>query len=258
MTHSPIRQAIVLCALALCAGSPSCTAGTDTGNPLTSADVSACKSEALEGSGAAVNALAQAAPENRFDGLFCLRAERGEDDLALDAYNFAGGCHIEWKAEARQRDGGLYIALTNPSCAVAACGSCLYDASFSASLDALAAGEERIGLVDEPCEGDATELGAFRVPEAAGEVELHCEYARYLEWHAQRTGSFGQENMPCHGTALDSEAGEPSEPSCEPGLTCVPLSESDQRCLKQCDTKDDCAVPSVMQCNAGLCVLPEE
>jgi hypothetical protein len=243
-----IRVAALWCALC----GASCTGGTDTGNPLTDLDISECKADREETLAAQRSALIL--PDSaRYDGLNCYVAQRSEDAVELDVYNFGGGCHIRWDANGRARGDELAIVLTNPSCAVAGCGSCLYDASFSLDLGATA--RETIELIDQPCEGDAQTLGAWDVPERDGASTLRCSFARGADWHAAKLGLCGQENQPCRNGGLCSSGPADGASACDRGLSCTQVSEHDSRCLKECSSADDCALPSAMRCEDGVCRL---
>jgi hypothetical protein len=239
---------------ALCSAlsAASCTGGTDTGNPLTDLDISECKADREQALAAQRSALTPPGTA-RYDGLNCYVAERSEDMLELDVYNFSGGCHISWDAKGRERASELDVVLANPSCAVAGCGSCLYDASFSLELGASTGAT--IELIDQPCKGDSETLGSWDVPERDGARTLRCSFARGADWHAGKLGLCGQENQPCRDGGLCS--GEPGDgaSACDEGLRCTEVSEHDSRCVKQCSSDDDCAVPSAMRCEDGLCRL---
>ena len=242
----------------LCAGVlwlAGCAGGTDTGNPLTDLDIGSCKSDSDPEGEFEVHRHALTRSDGRYDGLTCLRAQRDGDVATLAVYNFSSGCHRTFDAEPRDQDGKLAVVLTNPGCLVAGCGSCLYDADFSFELSA--PGAAAIALIDQPCSGDEKKLGSWQVPEREGEVTLRCSYAPGLSWHAGRLGLFGAENMPCRmaQTCTTPEC-NPNPVPCDDGLSCSEIAEGDSRCLKQCTSDNDCAVPEAMRCTEGLCAVP--
>ena len=258
MSESRSQLRAWLCALAACTAGGAwlgaCTGGTDTGNPLTDLDIGGCKAE---GATAELSATRSALRVDgaRYQGLACFGAQREGERVELDVHNFTGGCHVEWDAAGRVRDRGVDVVLTNPSCAVAACGSCLYDARFTLELPASSgnAADDEIALIDQPCEGEPITRGMWHVPED-GKSTLVCGFAQGADWHAGKTGTCGQENMPCRKTGGLCGGADAVE-DCDDGLTCTTISEFDARCLKGCTTKDDCAVPEAMRCEDGLCVL---
>jgi hypothetical protein len=262
MSESRSRLRVWLCALCACAAGGAwlgaCTGGTDTGNPLTDLEIGNCKSDSGDDEDGLAATRSALRLDQRADGLTCFHARRGAEQIELTAHSFAGGCHVEWDAAGRARDGRVDIILTNPSCAVSGCGSCLYDASFAVELAALDPGRERadeIDFVDQPCEGDAEVLGTWQVPEREGDSTVACSFARGADWHAGRLGLFGKENWPCGANGAERYSDPELARSCENGLTCVEVSEHDRRCLRQCESKDDCAVPDAMRCEDGVCVL---
>jgi len=232
----------------------SCTGGTDTGNPLTDFDISKCKSKSGEALADQRSALTLPAAE-RYHGLTCYLAERSEDSVALSVYNIAGGCGVDWDAKGRERAGELDVVLTNPSCTVARCGGCVYDAAFSLELGTST--DESVELIEHPCEGDPRTLGAWDVPQGDGATTLHCTFSRAAGEDASKLGLCGQENQPCRvgngPCAIDPGA---AASACDDGLSCTEVSEHDSRCLKQCSSDDDCAVPGALRCrDDGLCRL---
>ena len=244
------RSGLFLSALLISAGA--CTGGTDTGNPLTDLEISNCKQLGAEDAPGHRDALTAAGP--RYTGLRCFAARRDGDTLELEAHNFSGGCGVEFDANARVRDRALEVVLTNPSCAVAGCGGCLYDATFTVEL--VGSDNETIPLIDEPCEAEPENLGAWRVPEP-GESSVRCTRFANASLSPPKDGTCGSENMPCRradGVHCKPAPGE-TVTECEEGLTCTDVGEYDPRCLKQCESKDDCAVSEAMRCEDGVCVL---
>jgi hypothetical protein len=259
---TPWKRALLSALIAPLAACSTNTVGTDTGNPLVDAKVSACKSaEDEEGASASVltTALSSLEPDDvaRYEGFACMRWEKKDGALLLSAYNFSEGCYVQWEPGelTTHDDAAATITLENPRCAVAACGACLYDAAFEVALSALDLSEElRIELVADACATEAESVGHFVIDE--GESGLSCEYAKSVDWHASRLGTCGTANMPCNDDSglCPRESGEP----CLEGLSCTEVAPGDRRCLATCETKDDCALPEVMACTYGLCRLAQD
>lgn len=243
MNSRIVHPVCLLASLVTCA--VACV-GTNTGNPLTS-DISGCKSESDFASKALTGT-------ERYDGLSCMHWERTEDSLHLEALNFRGGCSITWQGTFEPISSGPSVLLTNPSCAVAACGSCLYDATFDIDLrETSIADDASLPLrSDASCSGDADLIDFWSLRSNASEG-ITCDYAQGLDWHAGRLGTCGQTNMPCRRD--DGLCADDGQGPCDAGLTCTEVSTSNFVCLEQCTTDDDCAAPDVMSCNDGLCQL---
>jgi hypothetical protein len=60
--------------------------------------------------------------------------------------------------------------------------------------------------------------------------------------------------MPCASSGACGFGGNPETGECDDGLTCTAIEDLGARCLKQCSSDDDCAVPGVLRCGEdGLC-----
>ncbi len=243
MRSRSAQAVFVLAAFVTCA--VACV-GTNTGNPL-SGEVSQCKSDSDFESKALTGA-------DRYDGLSCMYWERSDDNLHLQALNFRGGCSITWQGAFERISSGPSVLLTNPSCAVAACGSCLYDATFDIDLrEASVADDAEIPLrSDASCSGDADLIDVWTLEPDASQG-ITCQHAQGLDWHANRLGTCGQANMPCRQD--DGLCADNGEGPCDADLTCTDVGGSSFVCLQQCTRDEDCIASDVMTCDEGLCRL---
>lgn len=238
---------------------PACvsnSAGTDTGNPLIDVQVSSCKSGEMLAS--SVQALTDAASDSaRYDGFTCMRWTREDERLRLDAINFQGGCLVHWKGGLEERDDGVALRLTNPSCIVAACiAGCGYD--VSAEIDTSAVHVEpnaEIPLItEEVCESDPITVATWKLPANDAKSGITCDYVENLGHQAASNGLCGQQHMPCR-TLEGACAEDTGAPECDPGLRCVSVNAWDSVCLRVCDHDDECPLPEVMTCTEGTCQL---
>lgn len=192
-----------------------------------------------------------------YDGFECLRWQRDGEHLLFDAYNFEGGCHVNWRGDAeRTGQGKLQLVLSNPSCILAGCGSCLYDASFDIDLATTPLDDSaKVPLIQAPCEGDRSTVGSWQL-QAGDDDGISCKYARGLDWHASRLNDCGKMNMPCRGNGLcGSRPGGPAPEPCDEGLTCTPVGDAGSMCLKNCASSDECPLSDVLECRDDVCQL---
>ncbi|HVJ19816.1 MAG TPA: hypothetical protein VM686_30580, partial [Polyangiaceae bacterium] len=218
---------------------------TDSG-PLVHFEGSGCKTAMPEDPGQQPLLVSSDA-----DGLQCFSWERGDDDsLVIRLLNFDSGCGVTWEeGEATLADdGALELVALNPSCLIAACGSCLYDLDFE--LTGVSWSEPlpvRVAL--KTCPKDETEFDAevvLPIDDTASGNLCRPIPGGPLFWYAMKAGRAGEVNMPCN---TDGMAGEPL---CEEGTTCVELGTDDTRCLETCSADADCT-SSLMTCQDGAC-----
>lgn len=197
-----------------------------------------------------------------YEGLQCVAWDvsvQGKFDLL----NFASACGPDWVGSAsRADDGGITLAVNNPSCAVAGCGSCIYDWSFT--VDRVAADGDialdiDVIVCDKAGETSNNQTFALSIPAAASAKGVTCRYAEYgaLQWQAFALGTMGRLNMPCVDPADYPGEGEP--PPCEDGLACTKMQPGTHRdaaiCLKSCAADADCPLPELSSCQDGVCRL---
>jgi hypothetical protein len=221
--------------------------GTETDNPATTLkdfSGSACKSKV----DATPQALTLETPPE-LEGLECVEWERSpRGALSVRWINSPQSCADEYHGRAELNDSGaLELSVYKDVCAVAACGSCLFDFAYdlSGTFEAVPL-TLRLGnalCAKEPIEWtdqvtlplDEQESGMLCRPLAEGP----------LFWYAATRGTCGTTNMPC-GDCSDDHT------TCEAGASCVTLAEEDARCLPDCETDDDC-LADVASCEAGSC-----
>jgi hypothetical protein len=241
-------------------GTPvACEGGTETGNPgkddsLVAFDASACKKDAEVPSGQSQEALVTA---SEYDGLRCVEWEKQSDGkLTVRLLNVHGGCSIPWKGEAGVRDDGtVELRLVNPACAVALCGWCIYDFSFTLKGAPAPAGLPlEVGQV--ACPGDAPEWDPVIVlPDDAADSGILCRYANQFAYDqllgeqdrcGSKFGTCGDQGgfcAPAGGTT-----------TCRDDLVCA-LADDASRCLEPCHSDDDCTPRAVSACVDGVCRL---
>jgi hypothetical protein len=170
-------------------------------------------------------------------GLSCVEWQVIDNVLEVQVVNFSSGCGVEWQGRATREGDRLTLLLDNPRCAVAACGTCLYDTATVIELPSI--GDIRLEMSTDPtCTGER-DIQEWRLPLAAQPQGMICEYAR-----APGLGSLsGPAFTRC---SVDDR-------SCDDGLTCV---DDDARghCLPTCSTDADCPLPGGTRCSAGHCV----
>ncbi len=221
--------------------------GTETDNPATTLkdfSGSACKSKV----DATSQALTLASPAE-LDGLECIEWERSpQGALSVHWINSPQGCADAYHGRAELNDSGaLELSVYKDVCAVAGCGSCLFDFAYDLTgtfeaaplevhLGSAICAKEPIAWTDRlTLPLDEQDSGMLCRPLASGP----------LFWHAVTRGKCGATNMPC-GDCMDDHS------TCATGASCVTLAEEDARCLPDCETDDDC-LSGVASCEAGSC-----
>lgn len=243
-TVSTFALCLTAIAVAAC-GSDDSSSSSSGGGSLVSFAGSACKKEG--------NSALTA--EDAYAGLQCVRWKTLESGtVKIDLLNFEGACGAEWKGQAKEVDAGLELRLVNPSCLLAACGSCMYDWAFE--VKAKAGADLPLSLVTDPCPGEQPEekVTATLPLSSAADGEL-CRYASHggLGWQASALGTCGKAYMPCRsgGGMCDNSGGLPE---CETGLTCADgASATEKVCHATCTGDGDCLPAGTMKCDGGLC-----
>jgi hypothetical protein len=187
-------------------------------------------------------------------GLKCIAWEAGAPGrLTVDLTNFEEACGAEWQGSAGYDPRtGLTLALTNPDCRIAKCGSCVYDWSFDVAVpDGSGPIPLRISIDRCPGEQEITSYTAS-LPTARPSGIL-CRSANWyaLEQQCSELGDCGTLGMPC-GTTVDMDV------SCTAGLECVNASgSSDTVCIEPCGSDADCGTTGALSCEDGVC-RPEQ
>jgi hypothetical protein len=237
-----ITYAFSVLLVASCTGS-----GTETDNPatpLTRFDSSACKNKELDPGQQAL------VLESDADGLTCVEWTRGEAGaLTLALHNFAEPCGDTYLGRASVAgDGALELSVYKDICAVAKCGTCVFDFEFELqNIDAAAPLRLRIG--SSACESQpATYEDELELPIDREDTGIVCRQLDHgaLSWYARGRDSCGQANMPC------GPCDEAGATSCAEGLACTALADGDSRCLVSCAASDDCPA-GLTSCEAGVC-----
>jgi hypothetical protein len=237
-----------------------CAGGTETDNPgkdgnLVAFDASACKKEAPVESGRSQEALVTTSD---YDGLRCVEWEKQSDgELTVRLLNVNGGCSVPWKGEAVVRDdGSLELRLVNPTCAVAHCGWCIYDFSFTLRGAPPAAGlPVEVGQV--ACPGTDPEWDPVIVlPDDAGDSGILCRYANQFAYDQQlaEQGRCGSKFGTCGDQAGFCTTSGTGPTPCSDGLVCAATDDT-TRCLEPCTTDADCSPRAVSACVDGICRL---
>ncbi len=226
---------------------------TDSGNPpVLDFATSGCKTNSEKARPGQSSDVTAGFENELYDGLTCLVWSRPtEDTLHVDITNYATGCFVDkgWSPRARRTgDGALELVLKDDECAVAACGSCLYDLSFQIEIDNEA--DLPVRVFQEGCE-DQTPSPTAVLPLSSQMSGAICAYLQSgaLQWHASTKGTIGQRNMPC---SHEGDGGVTST-SCVNGLACTELEAGHQLCLASCQTDANC--DSLTRCEAGVCKL---
>ena len=224
----------------------SSTGGTETDNPaspLESFSSSGCKTKALAPGQQALIVASDA------EGLQCVEWQRtAEGSLQLRLHNFPEPCGETYLGRAAfASDGALELSVYKDVCAVAKCGTCLFDFDFEVDVRGDAPLELRIGAA--ACESQPVmfdeQLTLPSDAEASGVVCRPIERGP-LEWDARSRDVCGERNMPC-GDCQSVDA-----TSCAAGLVCSELGAGDSRCLESCEVDDDCA-GGLTRCQDGVC-----
>lgn len=255
-----IGFAIVIAAFA-CSDSGS-SSGDGGSGALSNFSASECKKESAQALYASLTrALVTGVASGDYEGLKCVSWDAGADGGAkIDLINFESACGPKWQGGATVGEGNaLALAVDNPGCMLAGCGSCIYDWSFA--VTGLTAGKD-IALVMKvnACPDDATSTNnvsySVTIPAAATPKGIMCRYADWgaLNWQVMSLGTAGQLHMPCAG--LETDAGTPP---CDEGLTCEKLAPGSYGdgaiCLKSCTADADCPLTDLISCQSGLCKL---
>jgi hypothetical protein len=221
-----------------------CTGGTETGNPasLTDFSSSTCKNKA---SSPAPQALTLASDA---DGLQCVEWTTSDSALQLRLLNFPEPCGEKYFGSATLTTAGtLELSVYKDICAVAACGSCVFDFEYELTgVPREAALPLRIGHAT--CESEPiTFTDQLTLPLDDQPSGTTCRYmdAGALTWYAGSRGTCGQRNMPCGDCNQDLT-------TCEQDLVCTTLAMNDARCLTSCSSDDDCK-PGLTSCQDGAC-----
>ena len=239
-----MKHSIAWAFLATLSSALSCAGGTDTGNPATVRDFtsSGCKNEQADAGRQALSIASDV------DGLQCVEWTRVGSGLQLRLLNFPEGCADKYSGTAAlTRSGELELAVYTDTCAVAACGSCVFD--FEYELTGVPHDQPlalRIGHA--VCESEPTiftEQLTLPIDERASGIVCRYMDAGALTWYASARGTCGMRNMPC-GNCDDDLT------SCESGLACTPLATNDARCLVSCEGDDDCKA-GLASCRDGVC-----
>jgi hypothetical protein len=193
-----------------------------------------------------------------YDGLFCIGWEHtGDGSIRITLKNFHQTCGVDWTGTARVRSDGVDLDLVNSGCRVAHCGWCIYDATFE--VRGVASDSDtnvEISVVDDSgaacqngVDGTGTPRYSATLPtkqEADGVIcRPALQFAVFEQ--AMTLGTCGAHLTPC---------GPSQCTACNDGLTCAPITTSDdQRCLHSCAADTDCPLPGVLSCQSGFCRL---
>jgi len=249
----------------------SSTHGTETQNPgipLRSFKDSGCKKDNAKfnssdgGISTATQALVATDYGTETRGLKCVAWEAiGDEQLKIDFYNFDGSCGAKWSGDASVADdGSLELGLANPGCAIASCGTCMYDWSFElGGVNVLK--DVTVALSIDTCPGQKPAAIPIRsvsltLPTAARPTGIVCNYGDFggLGWQAMALGECGTEAMPCSGTSMCSANPGATDPTCQADLICTDNGNADQRiCARSCAADADCGALGILSCQAGLC-----
>jgi hypothetical protein len=232
---------VLLASVVSCAGS-----GTETDNPaspLEKFSSSGCKNEDPNPGQQALER------ETDAEGLTCVEWAR-DTNGALDVklYNFSGVCGGTYLGKAAFNAEALELSVYQDTCAVAKCGSCVFDFHYQLqNVPVRAPLSLRIGSA--VCESQPTLFSdELTLPIDSQETGIVCRRLERgaLDDYAGTRGLCGATNMPC-GSACTSVGA-----TCRAGETCTELAASDSRCLTDCATNDDC--PSgLTACVDGVC-----
>lgn len=186
--------------------------------------------------------------------LECIEWNFSEGTLDYQIANFRGGCAIDWTGGAKLLSAGhVSVELRNESCAVAACGNCLYDLRSNGNLELDSDTESVVfDLVRSDCDGDVTSESTWTLPVATQPQGLLCRKADL--WGAEDAASNPDSGAtvdlyaPCGPDAPDFSATE----TCADSLTCVVGS-----CVPTCTESTECPLSGALECRDDYCQLPE-
>lgn len=184
--------------------------------------------------------------------LECLEWSFFEGTLDYQVANFHGGCEIDWTGGANViSEGHVSVELENESCAVAACGSCLYDLRSSGNLELASDTASLVfDLVRLDCDGDVTSESTWTLPLSTQPLGLLCQKADL--WGAEKVASNVSNRAPMDlYSPCGTDAPEPSM-ACADGLTCIA-----GNCVPPCTENTDCPLSGALECRDGYCQLPE-
>lgn len=243
---SMIRRA-GLCTFALSLAM--CTeSGTETDNPIVF-EATECKSHATAltlPSTVASTRPALDVDASAYDALYCYAWEAGDDGaLTIDVLNYSSGCSITWElGEGKVSGDQIDLGLSMKNCAIASCGSCVYDFTFE------------VQAVDTSA---PVGVQLRRLACGDGEDEVGPRVALPLDSSAS-----GILCRPQHRFGFEDACGEPhkrtcqgEEPACNEGLV-IADHESDEAeaCFTSCEVDADCPL-EVESCQDGACRLRE-
>lgn len=204
-------------------------------------------------------ALTLAGASASYDGFECYRWERGDERVRFDVYNFGGGCNIDWQASATPHGSSkLDLVLSNPSCEVYRCGSCLYDAAFEVDTEKTPlADDAKAQLIVANCSGERGTLGSWQLQPGDGAEGIRCNYTAGLAWHDRRVGRCGTLHATCRNAGLCNSGTPSTADPCDEGLACTEVGDLQSMCLKKCTTSDDCPLQDVLECRDEVCQLKQ-
>lgn len=195
-------------------------------------------------------------PDARYNHLYCITWSRTEDELLFRVRNLVAGCGIHFvQGDARVEGNEIAVGGRNPRCSRSACGNCVYDFEWRVS-GVPDSGDLNVSVEETDENARACERPLtlhFSIPEGEPEGEK-CGFMNYTQ------GLFScTTNGPCI-------AGTPSPGSimctCAEGSRCFSEQAPTEaapavggRCLAECQTDADCALPDSFTCIDGLCHL---
>jgi hypothetical protein len=170
-------------------------------------------------------------------GLYCVEWQLTENRLELQVVNFDSSCGAEWQGRTRLEGERVTIELENALCAVAGCGSCIFDTATVVELPSVA--DLTLALSLDPfCDG-APEVREWTLPLATEPRGISCDYGR-----PPGLGLMGPEFMWC---------GAGANGACDTGLSCIDQGQTSSRCLRPCSSDADCPLPGGTRCADGFC-----
>jgi hypothetical protein len=174
--------------------------------------------------------------------------------LKIDFYNQRGACGAEWSGKAEALPGsGVHLAIENPECKIAKCGTCLFDWSFV--LDEVdTARDLEVTRSVNACPGKSeSEAATYALPLASASRGIRCTYADHAALVAQaaQLGTCGTLGMPCNSECGSADG---TAPECGDELICVEGGAATERiCAKPCTSDLDCDALGVSVCSSGIC-----